>query len=108
MRFPFSRKNTYIAFCESKALVKRIQHFTEQRTTFVLGEMLDSFHHLVYCARYCSTLFDGNKNGGRAIEHFFCLRFSFNAKFSNSMLCSSVSMGHSAGAHETLEMLSGM
>ena len=39
-----------------KTLVKRIQHFTEQRTTFVLGEILDSFDHFLYCARCCSML----------------------------------------------------
>ena len=27
------------------------------------------------------------RNVGRAIEHFFCLTFSFEAKVSNSMLC---------------------
>ena len=48
----------------------------------------------------CLVLLDaGNKNVGRAIEYVFCLRFSFDAK---------VSKGHSAGAHETLEILNGM
>ena len=46
---------------KSKTLIKRTQHFTEQCKTFMLGEMLDSFDHLLYCARCCSTLFDGNQ-----------------------------------------------
>ena len=40
----------------SQALVKRIQNFTDQRTTIVLGEILDSFDSLLYCARCCSML----------------------------------------------------
>ena len=39
-----------------EALLKRIQHFTEQRTTFVLAEIVDSFNHLLYYARCCSML----------------------------------------------------
>ena len=31
-----------------KVLVKLIQHYTEQRTVFVLGEIFDSFDHLLY------------------------------------------------------------
>ena len=53
--------------------------------------------------RCCSAFLMAIKNLGRAIEHFFCLKFPFDAKVSNSMLCM-----HSAGAYETLEMLDGM
>ena len=33
-----------------------IQHFTERRPTFLLGEMLNSFNHLFSLARSCSGL----------------------------------------------------
>ena len=55
----------------------------EQSTTSVFGETLDSFDHFLYCALWCSRLFDGNENVGRAIENLFCLMFSFDAKGSN-------------------------
>ena len=42
-----------------KALAKQIQHFTEQHTTFVLGEKLDLFDQLLYCAQCCSMLLCG-------------------------------------------------
>ena len=33
--------------------------------------MLYSFDHLLYCARCCSALFDGDQKCWRAIKHFF-------------------------------------
>ena len=55
----------------------------------------------------CTAFGTGNKNVGRAIEHFFCLRFSFDPEVSNSKRCMACtnSMRHSAGAHKTLQML---
>ena len=92
-------------------LVKQIQHFTEQRTKFVPGEMLDSFDHL-YCARCCSVLLGAARccsvllgaapccsvllctapccsalfDGDQKCWDFICLTFSSDAKVSNSML----------------------
>ena len=40
----------------AKSPVKRIQCFTEQPSTFLLGEMLFSFDHLLRLARPCSVL----------------------------------------------------
>ena len=47
------------------------------------------------------------KNVGRAIEHFFCLRFSFDAKVSKSMNAL-ILWSTAQEAQETLEMLDGM
>ena len=70
---------------------------------------------LLGAARCCSVLLDAAlrclmaiTNVGRATEHFFCMRFSFDAKFRIPCYICTDSMGHSAGAHETLEMLDGM
>ena len=46
------------------------------------------------------------KNVGRAIEHFY--RFHLTPKYRIICDVCTDSMGHSAGAHETLEMLDGM
>ena len=56
-----SMKWSYWTYFENElnvyeALLKRIQYFTEQRTTFVLCEIVDSFNHLLYYARCCSML----------------------------------------------------
>ena len=50
----------------------------------MLGETLDSFDHFLYFTLWGSRVFDGNENVGRAIENLFCLRFSFDARVSNS------------------------
>ena len=60
---------------------------------------------LLGAAQYYLSLFDGDQNVGRAIEHFFCLRCSFDAKVSNSMLCLRLFYGAHDGVHETLEMM---
>ena len=75
---------SYSMTLRHNALVKRIQRFTEQSTPFKLGETLDSFEHFLYFTLWRSRVFDGNENVGRAIEKLFCLRFSFDARGSNS------------------------
>ena len=50
----------------------------------MLGETLTSFDHFLYLTLWCSRVLNGNENVGRAIENLFCLRFSFDARGSNS------------------------
>ena len=78
--------SSYSLTLRHNTLVNRIQHFTEKSTTFVVGEIFDSFDNYLYCALWCSRLFDGNENVGRTLENLFCLRLSFDAKGSNSGL----------------------
>ena len=54
--------------------VKRIQHFAEQRTTFVLGEMyfLTTFCAVFGAAQCCFRCLVATENFGRDIKHFVC------------------------------------
>ena len=68
--------NRVAYWLQGKALAKRIQYFIEQCTTFVLGEMLDSFDHLLYSVLLYTALscLMAIKNVWKAIEHFFWFR----------------------------------
>ena len=108
-----------------KASVKRIQHFTEQRSTILLGEMLYSFQLLVAscsvligadrccsvllgAARCCSVLLDTAlpclmeiKNVGRVIK-------IVRTQSLHGIILFRFFMEHCVGANKTQEMLAEM